>query len=924
MITNVPAKFAALLGACAFAFLSAASALAQTASGTIHGSIVTQDNGFNVSGATVTLDLGTTPVAVKTSDANGQYVFTGLAAGIYSIVIQANGYVSTRIQAVVVDVGATTTVRVPIARAASGESALRVIGSTKSSGISGNTVAATTTIQYDLDPQTLGDLGYVSASQALGNLPGVNLSGDPHSVGDDTSIDIRGMGAGEVRPLIDGHPIGPVGVLSNDYYNYANSSFSLLQNIQVTLGSGASGLYGVDVIGGTIDFQTLQPTLRPSETFKQSAGNDGTLGTSFASTGTVGRFGYAVGHAVEGTYGNLAPNDVFQGARPNNNENLPNGGACTASNDITTCNTALNTYTTSQDYKLSSDLSKLRYTIAPGTALTFTAYDSVHHSDSTGNGDNDNVPYLSRVGQIESTPQTCPGGYLVTTNANPNACLTAQQWALASSGPDGGGANRNRGTVLEDFTAALTSQIGFNSFSLSAYSDYYNFHKYSQEAAGYDPTGTFFVGGGTYQDDYLTHGVLATDDIAGAKNDFGFGYFIETQREYGDNLAYDSTGNDVYFVPQPELTSRDYSFFIRENYTPTNNFAVYLNAWDRRDSVTQKTTLDPRASIVYKPTSRDVVRLTAGEADGDPSIAVATNGQLSGFSNASSLNPVCGGQLNAVATGGNGDLEPERSRDIEAAVGHRFWDDTALNLTGYVSSVNDQLYTGTFPITATALANPLVSGELGEYALKINSICGTDYSAANVSQVLGLSGVFNANTALFRGIEATGRLRLTPTFYVDGEYDVQSAQQFGESTTLLAANPFLLNGGQIVEIPLQKASLAFNYVGGRTGLNAQIQGNYIGVNNTLNRPAYEYANLAITKRVNRNVTIGLAVFNLFNSNEQNYGYFGEQVPHAVNPVAAVPGAATGLQQALAYGFSSQDEEDGMQGTIGSLTVTLRF
>ena len=54
--------------------------------------------------------------------------------------------------------------------------------------------------------------------------------------------------------------IGPIGVLSPDYYNYTNSPYALLSNIQVTVGSGAAGLYGVDVIGGTIDFQTLNPT----------------------------------------------------------------------------------------------------------------------------------------------------------------------------------------------------------------------------------------------------------------------------------------------------------------------------------------------------------------------------------------------------------------------------------------------------------------------------------------------------------------------------------------------------------------------------------------------------------------------------------------------------------------------------------------
>jgi outer membrane receptor protein involved in Fe transport len=730
------------------------------------------------------------------------------------------------------------------------------------------------------------------------------------------------MGAGEVRPLLDGHPIGPLGVLAPDYYNYTNSPFDLLSNIQVTVGSGASGLYGVDVIGGTIDFQTLSPTVQPHAEVTQEVGNDGTLGTILKATGSFGNLGYAVGHAIFGTYGNIAPQMIFQGARPNNNGNLPNGGACTGSNDITTCNTLLNTYEVSQNYKALNDLVKLRYTFAPGTALTISGYDGNTQEDSTGNGDDDNIPYNTRLAIIQSQPQTCAGGYTVITDTNPAACYTAQQWAAASYGPFGGGEDRNRGTTLQDFNADFTAQLGMNSISLDAFSDYYNFHKYSAAAAGLDPTGTYVVGGGTYTDEYLTHGFLATDDLATTKNDFGFGYYVEHQELSGNNVAVDPNTFAVTFVPQPFLGDGDYSFFLRENYFPSDQFAIYLNAWDRRSNVTNHTSFDPRLSLVFKPTHHDVVRLTAGQADGDPAANVAFANALSGFSNPSSLNPTCGG-LNSVATGGNSDLLPERSSDLEAAYGHSFWSDTAINVVAYTSSVKDQLFSAVFPITPFALANPAIAGALGGFATKINAACGTSYTAADVSSVLGLSGVFNASSALYRGVEISGRIRVLPTVRLDYDYDIQSSQQFGEPLSALMNNPFLLDGGQIVQIPVHKGSLAADYTSG--GFEGQIQGYYIGVNNTLNRPAYTFFNAFVSQALGKHTRLTLSAYNVFNQNSQQYGYFGEQLPNATNQYTPA-GPMTSIGQILNpnIGLSSLAEEDGMQGTLVTLSLTLKI
>jgi outer membrane receptor protein involved in Fe transport len=921
----------ALAGFAALVLSTALPALADEEGTTIAGTLVAQESGLPVAGASVELERGTAPVAATASDPDGNYRFKGQPPGLYSIIVHATGFQATRITEVSVIAGGTTVLRTPLLRARVGaaEGALREIGSVQT-GVSGQTLAASSTIQYNLSPEQLSAQGFLKSADAIGQLPGIDISGGPHTVGDDTSIDIRGMGPGEVRQLLDGHPVGPIGVDGNDYYDYANSPYFLLDNIQTTLGSGASGLYGVDVIGGTIDFQTLNPTQKPREELEQSFGTQGTLISQLKATGSFGNFGYAVGHVVSGTYGDFSPREIFQSARPNNSLNLQNGGACTAPNDVTTCNQELNTYLVSGAYRVQNDLAKLRYSFSPQTSLTLTAYASNQLSDSTGNGDDDDIPYDTRLAEIEAqTPNCGKNGYTVVTNTNPAACYTAQQYAAVSSGPYGGGANRNRGTSLQDFHARFSSMIGDNNtLTLDVFRDYYDFRKNSTEAAGYDPTGTFYVGGGTYQDNYLTTGFLASDDITSRNNDLGFGYYVEHQRSYGNNFqppTFSAAGTLLTpgaFVNQPDLGEGDFSFFLRDQFNLAPRFTLYANAWQRYSTVTEKGTFDPRLSLVYKPTRNDIVRLTGGRADGDPS-AVVKLGGLSGFGNPSSLNPSCT-LPNAVASSGNPDVKPESATDYEAAYGHRFWSDTALNLTGYVSSEQNRLFSGIEPIEQygpAALTNPIIASELAAYAQKIGGVCGLPLNATTVLPYLGISTTYNAASALYRGLELSGRLRATPRFYADFVYDIQRSVLSGLPASILVNNPTLINGAQIYAIPVHKASLTFDY-SDLQGLEAQVEGYYIGNNNDLNRPAYTFFNAFVSQSLLPHVKATISAENLFNQNAQFYGYFGHQQYVPVNGYQTP--TTNAIQEAVVYGNATAFEQFGLPPRLLEFSLSLQI
>jgi outer membrane receptor protein involved in Fe transport len=218
------------------------------------------------------------------------------------------------------------------------------------------------------------------------------------------------------------------------------------------------------------------------------------------------------------------------------------------------------------------------------------------------------------------------------------------------------------------------------------------------------------------------------------------------------------------------------------------------------------------------------------------------------------------------------------------------------------------------------LANPAIAGSLGGFAAKINGACGTNYTATTVIPQLGLSGVFNASNALFRGIEVTGRVRLQRTLALDYSYDIQSSQQFGEPASVLVNNPFTLDGGQINGVPVHKGSLALDY--SEHGLEAQVEGYYTGIGNTLNRPAYTFFNGFVSKALGTHYGLTLSAYNLFNQNSQIYGYFGQQLPNPTNQYA--PAYVGAVAQDIAVGFASQAELLGLEPRIITLSLTARM
>jgi len=874
---------------------------AQTSGTTISGTVLDVNSGLAIQNASVTLYRGTPEVAKSTSDRNGTFRFTNQPPGIYRVQVTSNGFDSSVSDDIPIVSGTTqTTVNFNLTRqSGSRQQALRTIGSTTASATLGGGLQRTSTVSQDISSNLLQRSNYPNIGEGITILPGVNNTGHSSTVGDDTSISLRGFDPSESQTLLDGHPIGPIGV-GGGGYNFQVSPFYAIRNTQVTFGAGALGLYGTDATGGAIDLQTLSPTRTPQLLVSQGFGSQGKLFSALNATGTVGRLGYAVAGATQGLYGNFAPGII---------EQTGNLGF-----DISPSNVAANTHLVSGNYSLRDTLLKLEYTIAPGTIATLTGYTAHSRDDKSGVGDNDFEPYSLAVVNAQGNLGTggCSAALVPVKISDAGAvqCETPAQAAQTSYGPSGGGANPFQDIVNQDYHGRLIANYLGNNISVDGYIDTYNLN-YNRNQASQLPDGRFT--GGFNQSLYKTNGFLVSDDLPRGNNDFAFGYF--TQHQTYDSNQFDTT--NLVIVRNPQLFLATDNVFLRDTFTPKPWMTLYTNVYYKLLSTTGADTIDPRATLLLRPTPTDVIRLVAGKTDGEPSAGLAEtqlNNTPSNINPNSACTSLIGLNTNKNTTPGQvgvgtlaaSNLQQETASDFEVTYGHSFSNGSQFQIGGYVQREDNLIQSLSVPVPVGLIP----AGLLQQIYSRIQTACGTSY--VGTLQDLSLGQAANSTlSGLFRGIEFTGRAYATRNLSFEFTYDLQHAQAFGYSDTDLMNNPTAINGGQAIGVPLNKGSLGAEFDNHR-GFDARIDGYYFGINNGYHRPAYGFANASFLyefPRTGSEITLGIN--NLTNSASQQYGYFNQGVPYPLNSFNVGSSAA-------------QSEEFGLLPRTFEVTLTQRL
>lgn len=889
-------RFAAVVSAAAVLLASAVPAGAQSAQNTgssIVGTVVDQRNALSIPNAEVSLSQDGAVVATQQTDASGRFAFRDVAAGIYNLTIRATGFFGTTTPDVVVSGDNSVATVNSGLTIATGGGETKTIGRTTASAR--DALAAATTISQSVNVQNTVKTGQTRVTDQLATLPAVNFT-TSSSFGDDAFVSIRGFGDTETQALLDGHPIGPLGINLNPRSNQWRPAFNYglmpafgLQDVVVTYGSGAQGLYGTDTIAGSINFETLNPTGKPQATFQQQFGGYGLSSSSITGSGTVGRLGVALAAGVVGSYGAFYPGQVFQSGRPSNVNSLSVAppGVCNNSSglDVSACNQSVSTYAVSQNTKLSADMLKLHYALTPSTSLTATVYDAVQWDDNTGNGDNDYLPYDSRLNQIlnPNNPASAPncttptgvGGYTVITDPvkNINGCYTAQQYAAASSGPVGGGAGRQSYTQMRDYHMRFNTALGPNNITLDYFMNNYTYLKDSSLSGGFNAQGQP-LGTPDFANFYNTQGFLASDDLVWSKNELGFGYYVEHQLQTGDISVSDPTTGALSLTTLAPQALGEGNGFLRDTYAFSDKLSLFANMWMKRSSVTQQTTFDPRISLQIRPTPADVFRVTYGRSDGAPSPLLKSSGQLLVTNNGSSLTTVSCNGFNQIGSAGNPNLKPENANDFEAGYGHRFKADSNIQVDAYVTTVKNQLFVGSEPLTSYGLGNVLFApGTLATYEAHLNGQCGLSLNDQTVIPYLSVGTTYNAASALARGIEISGRQRINRIAYVDYSYSAESSFQSGIPDSILKNNATVTNGSQVLGIPIHQATISLDIA--PRSWEFRLDNYYTEFNNPLNRPSYWHSNAFLSKSFgNGRTLLTLGGTNIFGQAVQYYGYIG--------------------------------------------------
>jgi len=281
-------------------FLTFALGLVPCASAQDAGSVtgaVVDPLGARVSGATVKLVRDDQVAAETTSDAQGNFLFTGLLSGRYHVQATASGFQTRVTSPFFVTGAASVTLQVPLPI---GPLETNVTVTAAATQVLPSQVGAAVTV---LDAKTIDAIGKPDVLEALRLVPGSSLV-QTGGRGGTTSLFVRGGNSNFTKLLVDGIPANDIG----GGLDLGSYSMAGVERIEV-LREANSVLAGPDALAGLVSVISRRGRTRvPEASLSLDGGNLSTNHESASIGGVVQRFDYFSAFSHLGTDNDLPNN----------------------------------------------------------------------------------------------------------------------------------------------------------------------------------------------------------------------------------------------------------------------------------------------------------------------------------------------------------------------------------------------------------------------------------------------------------------------------------------------------------------------------------------------------------------------------------------------------------------------------------------
>ncbi len=788
---------------------------------------ITANDGSPIAGASIVLS-SQAYLKNKHSDAQGKFKFDDVVPGTYSLRAAAPGYAPLSQRTVTLD-AANRTLALVLSPATT--NSLTVIGQVRASA--GETVSTSSAPVVTMSAQDAAARGVTNVGPMiwtqLSTTPVIPLGGGSNAT---QTFAIRGPDPTETTVDIDGHQVnnGNTGDFDLSLVDPA-----ALQEVQIVYGISPSSLIGPNTIGGGINIVTLEPTSTPHSLMRIFGGSYGTYGETVQTTGTDGRLGYAVSLHATNSSGSVNQTIFAPPASGSSDENTSQSvGSSSFGNSI---------------------LTKLRYQLGGSNGYGYLQFDfrnqNVYKDESallttftppgfTGGGGDDAVHLPATLSpmdadQAASDYQSFAG---TTLGAHQSNYGFDAQLPLGSQQVDGAPAN----FLLFSHLTTLSSQsVGGPGADTLPY--LYN----QRDSLGDDwlefdhhfPDGVLSLKYDVWTES-LTTNYVEGQVTAQAKST---GPIFPSAGMLPNGLG--APGAQAPPVQTLPLSQTQRSAVLRYTGDLTSQVHLALAAY-YSDYSTFGSSFDPRAGIVWTPTSNTAVRGSVGTTFQTP--------QLSELVVPPPADQVPVGGIIYV---GNPNLRPDRATDFDLG-GEQIFGSRRHPLHLSADLYQTNLRSPSSQLNVTPIPN-----------------CQTRRNPTPCP----VSYPVNAGNGIYRGIDVHADQQLGADFHVRAGWDVDSS--FLTVIPASIQDGTLVPGEQSLGQPLHKAYLSVDQEAPQ-GLAYGARLNYEGTYNELNRSPFATLDAHVSYR-RAGYEYGLYGTNLTNVYSNPFTIVGGGVPYGTLP-----------------------------------------